>query len=294
MSKIAQIFLAVAILSSSTVLADDDWWEYGHFYQIYPRSYKDSDGDGVGDLNGIIEGLPHLKSINVSGVWLSPIFKSPMKDFGYDISDFRDIDPIFGTMEDFDRLVERSNELGIKLILDFVPNHSSDKHVWFEASANPNHPEHEKFKDFFIWHKGKVLEDGTRVPPSNWLQAFRGSAWEWVEARQAYYLHQYLAEQPDLNYRNPDVVHEMKEVLRFWLRKGVSGFRCDTVHTLFETTENAEGFYDDEPLSGNCVDDPQSNCYLEHTKTHHQDETYGMIYQWRKVMDEEEFSDHSR
>lgn len=295
MGRIAPIIVALALcLATSTVFAVDDWWEHGHFYQIYPRSYKDSNNDGIGDINGIIEGLPHLKSINVTGVWLSPIFKSPMKDFGYDISDFREIDPLFGTMADFDRLVKRCQELDIKLILDFVPNHPSDRHEWFKASADPNHPEHEKFKDFFIWNKGKVLENGTRAPPSNWLSIFRGSAWEWVEKRQAYYLHQYLAEQPDLNYRDPGVMEEMKEVLRFWLRKGVSGFRCDTVMTLVESDVNAEGLYDDEPLSGECVDDPEASCHLKHIKTQDQNETYDLIYEWRKVMDEDEFSSHSR
>lgn len=208
------VFAAAAIyLVSGRVVEETgvDWWEHGHFYQIYPRSFKDGRDDGIGDIPGIIEKLEHLKSIGVTGVWLSPIFKSPMKDFGYDVSDFRAIDPMFGTMDDFDRLVVKCKELDIKLILDFVPNHTSDQHEWFKASIDPKHPNHERFKDFFIWNKGKISADGKRSPPSNWLSIFRGSAWEWVESRQAYYLHQYLAEQPDLNYRNPDVMHEMNE-----------------------------------------------------------------------------------
>lgn len=156
--------------------------------------------------------LPYLKYIGVTGVWLSPIYKSPMKDFGYDISDFRDIQPEYGTMNDFERLAERCQELDIKLILDLVPNHSSNEHEWFLKSANKSDPDHEKYKDYYIWHEGKVLENGTRVPPSNWLSIFRGSAWQWIESRQAYYYHNFLAEQPDLNYRNPDVVNEVKEV----------------------------------------------------------------------------------
>lgn len=266
----------------------------GHFYQIYPRSFKDSSGDGVGDLRGIIDKLDHLKTINVTGVWLSPIFESPMKDFGYDISNFRKIDPLFGTMDDFDDLVKKCKELDIKLILDFVPNHSSDKHEWFEKSADPNHPEHEKYKEYYTWNKGKLLENGTRLPPSNWNGVFRGSAWTWVESRQAYYLHQFLEEQPDLNYRYEAVVEEMKEVLRFWLRKGVSGFRCDAVPFLFEVKENADGVYDDEELSGECKDDPEASCYLNHTKTQDLDETYDMIYQWRAVTEEDEFKDFTR
>lgn len=200
MRKLLFVFV---VLAFGTVLAAEhhDWWEYGHFYQIYPRSFQDSDGDGVGDLHGITMRLPYLKYIGVTGVWLSPIYKSPMKDFGYDISDFRDIHSEFGTMDDFERLAEQCQKLDIKLILDFVPNHSSNEHEWFLKSANKSDPEFETYKDYYIWHEGKVLENGTRVPPSNWISVFRGSAWEWVESRQAYYYHMFLKEQPDLNYR---------------------------------------------------------------------------------------------
>lgn len=197
-----KFLFVIFVLAFSTVLAEDhDWWEYGHFYQIYPRSFQDSDGDGIGDLHGITMRLPYLKYIGVTGVWLSPIYKSPMKDFGYDISDFRDIHTEFGTMNDFERLAEQCQELDIKLILDFVPNHSSNEHAWFLKSANKSDPEHETYKDYYVWHEGKVLENGTRVPPSNWISIFRGSGWEWVESRQAYYYHNFLKEQPDLNYR---------------------------------------------------------------------------------------------
>lgn len=217
-----------------TVIAEDDWWEHGHFYQIYPRSFQDSDGDGVGDLHGINVRLPYLKYIGVTGVWLSPIFQSPMKDYGYDISDFKQIHSEFGTLDDFDRLVERCKDLDVKLILDFVPNHSSDKNVWFQASANPSHPDHNKYKDYYIWNAGKVLENGTRVPPSNWLSIFRRSAWTWVETRKAYYYHQFLEEQPDLNYRNEALVIEMKEIMRFWFRKVFFNFQfCSIFGIIF-------------------------------------------------------------
>lgn len=288
------IFALALCFVACEVLADEDWWEHGHFYQIYPRSFQDSDGDGVGDLHGITVRLPYLKYIGVTGVWLSPIFQSPMKDFGYDISDFRQIHSEFGTLNDFDRLVERCKELDVKLILDFVPNHSSDKNLWFLASANPSHPDHDKYKDYYIWNEGKVLANGTRVPPSNWLSIFRRSAWTWVGSRKAYYYHQFLEEQPDLNYRSAALVNEMKEIMRFWLRKGVSGFRCDAVPFLFETEQNADGFYDDEPLSGECQDDPDAYCYLTHTKTMDLDETFDMIYQFRKVTEEDEFKDETR
>lgn len=195
---------------------------------IFIETIRDSDGDGVGDLHGITIRLPYLKYIGVTGVWLSPIFQSPMKDFGYDISDFRKVHSEYGTMDDFNRLVEKCKELDLKLILDFVPNHTSDEHEWFKKSANPSDPEHAKYKDFYVWNKGKLLENGTRVPPSNWLSIFRRSAWTWVESRQEYYLHQFLEQQPDMNYRNADLVNELKETMRFWLRKGVSGFRYVT------------------------------------------------------------------
>lgn len=259
-----------------------DWWETGNFYQIYPRSFKDSDGDGVGDLNGITSKLDYLKQLGTTAVWLSPIFQSPMADFGYDISDYTKIHAEFGTMEDFDRLAAHCRALGIRLILDFVPNHTSNEHEWFLKSVKKD-PE---YKDFYMWHPGVKHANGTRSPPSNWLSIFRFSAWTWVEERQEYYFHQFLKEQPDLNYRNPKVVEAMKNVLRFWMDRGVSGFRCDAVLALFETEVNkTSGRYDDEPLSGDC-DDPQSHCYLKHIYTAHLDETYDMIYQWRAVTDE--------
>lgn len=287
------LLLCLAVLCTCNVSTADDWWEAGHFYQIYPRSFQDSDGDGVGDLHGVQMRLSYLKYIGVTGLWLSPIFQSPMKDFGYDISNFRQIHPEYGTMDDFDNLIARCKELDIKLILDFVPNHSSDKHEWFIKSSNPSDPEHEKYKDYYVWHEGKLLENGTRIPPSNWISIFRRSAWTWVESRQAYYLHQFLEQQPDLNYRSTNLVSELKETMRFWLRKGVSGFRCDAVPYLFEAT-NADGSFDDEPLSGDCVDDLDAYCRLTHTKTMDQDETFDMIYQFRQLSEEDEFKDHTR
>lgn len=215
LKKWAILLLAICAIACN-VVAEDDWWEYGHFYQIYPRSFQDSDGDGLGDINGITARLDYLKTIGVTGTWLSPIFKSPMKDFGYDISDFQAIQPEYGTMEDFERLVARAKELDIKLVLDFVPNHCSDQHEWFKKALNKSDPDHDKYKDYFIWHGGKLLENGTRVPPSNWLSIFRGSAWKWVDEFQQYYLHQFLEEQPDLNFRNQELVDEFVEFYFFF------------------------------------------------------------------------------
>lgn len=279
--KVFVLFYSLSCIYSLALAKD--WWENGNFYQIYPRSFKDSNGDGIGDLNGITENLYHLKEIDVDGVWLSPIFKSPMVDFGYDISDYLSIQSEYGTMADFERLVAKCKELGIRLILDFVPNHTSDKHEWFIKSVRRD-PEYE---NFFIWHPGRINNvTGERSPPSNWLSMFRFSAWQWSDIRKEYYLHQYAKQQPDLNFREPRVIEKMKDVLRFWLAKGVSGFRIDTIPTLFEVDVDENGNYPDEPLSGHCQDDPLSHCYLNHIYTVDQNETFDMAYQWREVMDE--------
>lgn len=217
-----------------------------------------------------------------------------MADFGYDISDFKKIQSEYGTMEDFEALIDRCKELDIKLILDFVPNHCSSEHEWFKKAINSSDPDHNKYKNYFIWHQGKLLENGTRVPPSNWLNKFRGSAWEWVDSMQAYYLHQFLEVQPELNFRNPSVLEEMKDVIRFWLRKGVSGFRVDAVPYILETEPGPDGNYVDEPPSGDCKDDSLAGCYLNNTQTKDLDQTYDIIYQWRKVLEEEEFAGYTK
>ncbi|EDS26390.1 alpha-amylase 2 [Culex quinquefasciatus] len=211
-----------------------DWWEKAGFYQVYPRSFKDSDGDGIGDLNGITVKLPYLKDIGMKAFWLSPIFKSPMVDFGYDISDFVDIQPEYGTMTDFENLVQQAKRLGLRIILDFVPNHSSDEHEWFGKSENRE----VGYEDFYVWNEGLLESDGTRSPPNNWNEDFGGSAWQWSEKRQQFYLHQFHRKQPDLNYRNPAVVEAMKNVLRFWLGKG---YTRDPARTPFQwdATANA-------------------------------------------------------
>lgn len=192
----------------TTPISPKDWWETASLYQIYPRSFKDSNGDGIGDLNGISEKLPYLNEIGIDATWLSPIFKSPMVDFGYDISNFFDIHSEYGTLADFDRLIQIAKKLNIKIILDFVPNHTSDQHDWFKRSARKE----EYFKDFYIWHPGFLdpKNASNRLPPNNWVSVFRYSAWKYNDVRREFYLHQFLYEQPDLNYRNPKVVEEMK------------------------------------------------------------------------------------
>ncbi|XP_017016873.1 maltase A1 [Drosophila kikkawai] len=259
-----------------------DWWQYAQFYQIYPRSFMDSDGDGIGDLNGITSKLEYLKDLGVTAAWLSPIFTSPMVDFGYDISDFFDIQPEYGTLEDFRALIKRAKELDLKIILDFVPNHSSNESIWFKKSVNRERG----YEDYYVWHDGKVnATTGEREPPTNWLQYFRGSAWEWNEVRQQYYLHQFAVQQPDLNYRNPAVVEQMKRVLRYWLKEGVSGFRCDALPPLFEVLPDAEGQYPDEVVSG-ATEDSEDRNYLTVKYIENQPETIDMVYQWRTVLDD--------
>lgn len=233
-------------------------------------------------MNGIASKIPYLKEIGIDGVWLSPIFKSPMVDFGYDISDFIAIQPEYGTMADFENLTRICRAHGIRLILDFVPNHSSDQHEWFIKSAKRE----KGYENFYIWHPGKVDNvTGKRLPPNNWLSVFRFSAWQWNDVRKEYYLHQFTPEQPDLNYRDPGVVENMKNTLRFWLAKGANGFRVDTIPSLFEISADRKGDFPDEPLSGNCIDDPMSYCYLNHIYTMDQNETYDMLFAWREVLE---------
>ena len=204
-------------------MAENDWWRGAIIYQIYPRSFQDSTGDGVGDLPGITRRLDHVASLGVDAIWLSPFFTSPMKDMGYDVADYRDVDPVFGTLADFDGLVARAHELGLKVIIDQVLSHTSDLHPWFkESAASPDGPK----SDWYVWADGR--EDGT--PPTNWPAMFGGPAWEWNTRRRQYYLHNFLIEQPDLNFHNPAVQDAILDDMRFWLERGVDGFRLDTVN----------------------------------------------------------------
>ncbi|USI71445.1 alpha-amylase family glycosyl hydrolase [Sphingomonas morindae] len=212
------------------------WWQAGVIYQIYPRSFQDSDGDGIGDLAGIEARLDHCVALGVDAVWLSPIFPSPMADFGYDVADYCGIDPRFGTLADFDRLIAAAHARGLKLLLDFVPNHSSSQHPWFlESRASRDNPR----RDWYIW-RDPAPGGG---PPNNWISDFGGSAWTWDDATGQYYLHAFLKEQPDLNWRNPAVRAAMMDVLRFWLARGVDGFRIDVLWHMVK----AEGLPDNPP-----------------------------------------------
>jgi len=199
-------------------MRSEPWWMNAVIYQIYPRSFADSNGDGIGDLRGICEHLDHIQALGADAVWLSPVYRSPMADAGYDISDYCDIDPIFGTLADAQRLIEEAHRRGLRVLFDFVPNHTSDQHPWFiESRSSRDNPK----RDWYIW----------RDTPNDWRAALgAGSAWTWDEASGQYYLHLFLPQQPDLNWRNPEVVQAMHGVLRFWLDRGVDGFRIDVAH----------------------------------------------------------------
>ena len=206
------------------------WWQSAVVYQIYPRSFCDTDGDGVGDLEGIRGRLDHLAWLGVDAIWLSPFFTSPMKDYGYDVADYCDVDPLFGTIGDFDRLVTDAHARDIRVMIDWVPNHTSDQHPWFvESRSSRDNPK----ADWYVWRDPDP--DDPEKPPTNWRCAFTGGpAWDWVEERGQWYLHLFLPEQPDLNWRNPEVVPAMHDTLRFWLDRGVDGFRIDVVHGLMK------------------------------------------------------------
>src|SRR5688572_27525536 len=203
------------------------WWQRGVIYQIYPRSFQDSDSDGVGDLNGIIQRLEYLHRLGVDAIWISPIYPSPMADFGYDVADYTNIDPVFGDLDVFDQLVAKAHGLGIRVILDFVPNHTSNQHPWFvEAQSSRQSP----MRDWYIW-RDPAPGGG---PPTNWISEFGGSAWELDQASGQYYYHAFLKEQPDLNWRNPEVRKAMLDVMRFWFERGVDGFRIDVLWHLIK------------------------------------------------------------
>ena len=258
---------------------DLQWWQTSIIYQIYPRSFQDSNNDGIGDLKGIEQRLSHFENIHVGAVWLSPMFKSPMKDFGYDVSDYKDIDPIFGNMNDFDSLLAAMQKKNIKLILDFVPNHSSDQHAWFiESRSSRDNPK----RDWYMWAEPKGYNNGKPIPPNNWISVFSGSMWQYDNRTNQFYLHQFLVEQPDLNYTNPEVVEASRDILRFWLGKGVDGFRIDAIKHVYENPKLPDEVPDPNYRPG--VDPPYSS--LIHNETTDFPPLHWLNRQWRLVFDE--------
>ena len=250
------------------------WWQRGVFYQIYPRSFQDSNADGVGDIKGIIGRLPYLQALGIDAIWLSPIFPSPMADFGYDISDYTGVDPLFGTMADLEALLSAAHASGLKVILDLVPNHTSDQHPWF---AESRHSRQNAKRDWYIW-RDPAAGGG---PPNNWLSEFGGSAWQYDAATAQYYYHAFLSQQPDLNWRNPAVRHAIYEVMRFWLRKGVDGFRVDVIWHLIKDAE----FRDNPPNPAFREGRPPHERILPVHSTD-QAEVHDVIAEMRRVTDE--------
>jgi alpha-glucosidase len=250
------------------------WWEPAVIYQVYPRSFQDSNGDGIGDLPGITERLDYLGWLGVDVVWLSPIFPSPMADFGYDVADYRDVDPIFGTLADLDRLIAEAHGRGLRLVLDFVPNHTSSEHPWFrESRSSRDHPR----RDWYLW--ADPAPGGG--PPNNWRSMFGGPGWTLDEATGQYYYHGFLKEQPDLNWRNPEVRAAMLDVLRFWLDRGVDGFRVDVMWLLVKDDRLR-----DNPPNPELA--PRRNAYDELLPVHTADlpETMELVADMRAALDE--------
>ena len=250
------------------------WWKEAVVYQVYPRSFNDANGDGIGDLKGITEKLPYLAKLGINVIWLSPVFDSPNVDNGYDISDYFAIMSDFGTMEDFDEMLETAHEHGIKILMDLVANHTSDQHPWFkESRSSKDNP----YRDYYIWKDPKGFdEDGNPIPPNNWASEFGGPAWEWDEATGQFYLHIFFKEQPDLNWENEKVREDLYSMVRWWLDKGVDGFRLDAINII----SKPEGF----------PDDPSTD-FEKHTSSIPFVISNGtMVHPWMKELTRETFS----
>jgi len=252
------------------------WWKHALIYEIYPRSFQDSNGDGVGDLNGITSRMDYLHTLGVDAVWLSPLYPSPQVDFGYDISDYENVDPQYGTLADFDKLVAAAKQRDIRIIMDMVMNHTSDKHAWFvESKSSKTNPK----RDWYVWRDAKGYgPDGKPIPPNNWVSVFGGSAWEWDPATKQFYYHEFYKQQPDLNWRNPEVEKAMFDTVKFWLDRGVAGFRLDAIPTLFEDPQLR-----DEPVLGgvNAFGDPKvSDIYTTNLP-----EVHDVMRRLRKLVD---------
>jgi alpha-glucosidase len=252
---------------------DEKWWQRGIVYQIYPRSFADNNGDGTGDLAGITGRLDYLAWLGIDAIWISPIFPSPMADFGYDVSDYTDVAPIFGTLADFDRLLAEAHARNIRVLLDFVPNHTSDQHPWFlESRSSRDNPR----RDWYIWRDAKA--DGS--PPNNWLGSFGGPAWEWDDTTRQYYYHAYLKEQPDLNWRTPAVEAAMLDVLRFWFDRGIDGFRIDALRQVIKDDQLR-----DNPPNPNWTPDQSPYNQLLSVYSADRPELLDLIYRMRALAD---------
>ncbi len=271
---------ALKASSNPDLAVDRDWWRGAVIYQIYPRSFRIPNGDGIGDLKGIIGRLPYIASLGADAIWISPFFKSPMKDFGYDVSDYCDVDPMFGTLADFDALTAEAHRLGLKVMIDEVLSHTADSHPWFKESRASRD---QSKADWYVWADARP--DGT--PPNNWLSIFGGSAWQWDTSRQQYYLHNFLAEQPDLNFHNREVQDALLDVTRFWLERGVDGFRLDTINFYF----HSQGLENNPPLPPEERNDQTAPAvnpynYQDHIYDKSRPENLGFLERFRALLDE--------
>lgn len=272
---------SAAAQAKTNSASERDWWKNAVIYQVYPRSFQDTNGDGIGDLNGITEHLDYLKELDVDAIWLSPVYPSPNADFGYDVSDYLSISPEYGTLADFDRLITEANKRHIRVLMDMVMNHTSDQHPWFIASrSSKDNP----YRDWYVWRDGKG-ETGTSrgQPPNNW-GAYGHSSWEWDETTRQYYYHHFSIHQPDLNWYNPAIEQAFKDAISFWLKRGVAGFRFDAVGTLFEDPS-----YEDEAVAKNAngkpILDARGNPVLERTKSGEQPAVHTVMQEIRAHID---------
>ena len=257
-----------------------EWWKNATVYQIYPRSFADANGDGIGDIEGITNKLDYVKSLGVDAIWLSPFFKSPMVDFGYDVSDYRDVDPMFGSLQDFDRFIEAAHNLGLKVIIDQILSHTSNQHPWFIESRKSQTNDK---SDWYVWHD--PAPDGN--PPNNWVSVFGGSSWAWDTVRRQYYLHNFLTEQPDLNVHNPAVQDQLLGDLEFWLKRGVDGFRMDAINFCFHNQQLTNNPAKHDTLAGYGEQPPINQYdYQQHVHDKSQPENLVFLQRVRALLDQ--------
>ncbi|KAM8809652.1 amino acid transporter heavy chain SLC3A1 [Eudromia elegans] len=275
-SAVVLVCATIAIIALSPKCLD--WWQASPIYQIYPRSFKDSDMDGNGDLKGIQEKLDHIMYLNIKNIWITSFYKSPLKDLGYGAEDFYDVDPMFGSMSDFENLIAAIHDRGLKLIMDLIPNHTSDKHRWFQLSRNRTG----KYTDYYVWHDC-ARDGGARAPPNNWVSVYGNSSWQFDDVRKQCYFHQFGKEQPDLNFRNPAVRQEIHDIIKFWLGKGIDGFSFRTVKFLLEATHLR-----DEPQVNKLQNPEDIRAYSElyHDYTTTQVGTHDILRGFRHAMDQ--------
>lgn len=285
------VVVALVLLSAISCARQDatpaqqnpnNWWKNAVIYEIYPRSFQDSNADGIGDLNGITSRLDYLQGLGIDAIWLTPIYPSPQVDFGYDISDYENIDPQYGTLADFDHLIAEANKRHIRVLMDMVMNHTSDQHKWFlESRSSRTNP----YRDWYMWHDGKGETPTSKgEPPNNWQSDFGHSAWEWDPRTRQYYYHKFYIQQPDLNWNNPKVHQAFKDIISFWLKRGVGGFRFDAITTLFEDPQ----MRDEDVLldkDGKSYLNAYGDIALNDTRTNNLPETHPVMQEMRAVAD---------